>query len=342
MPADRDSLLRGVIEQAAEDAPRLVYADWLDEHGEADRAEFIRVQCELDALPPARPKLQAGVIAYILGGAENEYATRGAYPPGLKAGSVVDINIIDYADPEGPGVWMPDAVLSSWREARWRLPGHGTATISGGVFTCRPSGQADPHRERRAGLEGRGRELLGAHAAAWLGDATREATVFGRATPEQMAAGLVWRRGFVAELACHAADWPELGPGVVREQPVEWVTIHGVEPQSMVRVYGATRTGWRWSLDPADAGQPHHLPPEWARGVQGRRPLQHVHRSRRTALVACNAAALTWARAEALRRSDPSLSPLDAWRLACRAYLVIPPRPSAVPARRPSARTGNS
>src|SRR5262249_49526080 len=25
----------------------LVYADWLDDHGDADRAEFIRLQCEL-------------------------------------------------------------------------------------------------------------------------------------------------------------------------------------------------------------------------------------------------------------------------------------------------------
>ncbi|HVK11359.1 MAG TPA: TIGR02996 domain-containing protein [Gemmataceae bacterium] len=30
-----------------DDAPRLVYADWLDEHGDGARAEFIRVQCEL-------------------------------------------------------------------------------------------------------------------------------------------------------------------------------------------------------------------------------------------------------------------------------------------------------
>ena len=30
-----------------DDAPRLVYADWLDEHGDSPRAEFIRVQCEL-------------------------------------------------------------------------------------------------------------------------------------------------------------------------------------------------------------------------------------------------------------------------------------------------------
>ena len=30
-----------------DDAPRLIYADWLDEHGQPERAEFIRVQCEL-------------------------------------------------------------------------------------------------------------------------------------------------------------------------------------------------------------------------------------------------------------------------------------------------------
>lgn len=31
----------------ADDLPRLVAADWLDEHGAGDRAEYIRVQCEL-------------------------------------------------------------------------------------------------------------------------------------------------------------------------------------------------------------------------------------------------------------------------------------------------------
>jgi uncharacterized protein (TIGR02996 family) len=31
----------------ADDAPRLIYADWLQDHGEEERAEFIRVQCEL-------------------------------------------------------------------------------------------------------------------------------------------------------------------------------------------------------------------------------------------------------------------------------------------------------
>jgi uncharacterized protein (TIGR02996 family) len=46
MPDD-DAFLRAIGAAPADDAPRLVYADWLDEHGQPERAEFIRVQCEL-------------------------------------------------------------------------------------------------------------------------------------------------------------------------------------------------------------------------------------------------------------------------------------------------------
>lgn len=41
------AFLKAIIESPDDDTPRLVAADWLDEHGEAERAEFIRVQCEL-------------------------------------------------------------------------------------------------------------------------------------------------------------------------------------------------------------------------------------------------------------------------------------------------------
>jgi uncharacterized protein (TIGR02996 family) len=55
-----DSLLRAIIEDPDDDAPRLVYADWLDEHGESARAAFIRAQVKLARLPvgdPGRPAL---------------------------------------------------------------------------------------------------------------------------------------------------------------------------------------------------------------------------------------------------------------------------------------------
>jgi uncharacterized protein (TIGR02996 family) len=37
-----------------DDTPRLVYADWLQENGEEERAEFIRVQCQLAAIETQR------------------------------------------------------------------------------------------------------------------------------------------------------------------------------------------------------------------------------------------------------------------------------------------------
>ncbi len=45
--SDRDALLRAIIDNPAEDTPRLVFADWLDENDEPERAEFIRLQIEL-------------------------------------------------------------------------------------------------------------------------------------------------------------------------------------------------------------------------------------------------------------------------------------------------------
>lgn len=45
-----------IREAPADDAPRLIYADWLEEHGQADRAEFIRVQCQLARLWETAPK----------------------------------------------------------------------------------------------------------------------------------------------------------------------------------------------------------------------------------------------------------------------------------------------
>jgi uncharacterized protein (TIGR02996 family) len=45
--SDRDAFLRAIIDNPGDDAPRLVYADWLEEHGDPARGEFIRLQCEL-------------------------------------------------------------------------------------------------------------------------------------------------------------------------------------------------------------------------------------------------------------------------------------------------------
>ncbi|MDY3555634.1 TIGR02996 domain-containing protein [Gemmata sp. JC717] len=51
---DHDALLRAIGEQPEEDTPRLMYADWLEEQGQPERADFVRNQVEL-----ARPGLSA-------------------------------------------------------------------------------------------------------------------------------------------------------------------------------------------------------------------------------------------------------------------------------------------
>jgi uncharacterized protein (TIGR02996 family) len=44
--SDEKALLAAIWEHPHEDTPRLMYADWLQENGQPERAEFIRVQCE--------------------------------------------------------------------------------------------------------------------------------------------------------------------------------------------------------------------------------------------------------------------------------------------------------
>ena len=47
MSDTRDALMRAILADPACDTPRLVYADWLEENGEAERAEFVRIQVRI-------------------------------------------------------------------------------------------------------------------------------------------------------------------------------------------------------------------------------------------------------------------------------------------------------
>jgi uncharacterized protein (TIGR02996 family) len=45
--SDEQGLLAAVIADPEDDAPRLVYADWCEDHGRPQRARFIRLQCRI-------------------------------------------------------------------------------------------------------------------------------------------------------------------------------------------------------------------------------------------------------------------------------------------------------
>jgi uncharacterized protein (TIGR02996 family) len=55
--ATDSAFLSTILDNPDDDAPRLVYADWLDEQGEGDRAEFIRLQVREARMAPDDPEL---------------------------------------------------------------------------------------------------------------------------------------------------------------------------------------------------------------------------------------------------------------------------------------------
>jgi uncharacterized protein (TIGR02996 family) len=71
---EEDALLKAVIADPDDDAPRLIYADWLDEQGQSERAEFIRVQVALTAIAADDPRRRQ------LAERERQFATENLLP----------------------------------------------------------------------------------------------------------------------------------------------------------------------------------------------------------------------------------------------------------------------
>src|SRR5580704_16967148 len=64
---NHDDFLQAILDDPADDTPRLIYADWLEERGDP-RGEFIRVQCELATMhryDSGRNDLQARETALL-------------------------------------------------------------------------------------------------------------------------------------------------------------------------------------------------------------------------------------------------------------------------------------
>src|SRR5262245_31186099 len=52
----KDSLLAEIVANPDDDAVRLVFADWCEDNGEPDRAEFIRAQMRLETISEGDPE----------------------------------------------------------------------------------------------------------------------------------------------------------------------------------------------------------------------------------------------------------------------------------------------
>src|SRR5262245_403802 len=94
-----DAFLADIIEHPDDDAPRLIYADWLDEHGDEARAEFIRVQIELSRAPDMdearRDALEAREAALLRRHAE-EWRARVPLPEGIAWDETWRVDLLDF------------------------------------------------------------------------------------------------------------------------------------------------------------------------------------------------------------------------------------------------------
>ncbi len=235
---DRAALLRSILAAPDDDAPRLVYADWLDENGEPERAEFIRVQCELARLGPPRRSFEAndGSWAFSRGRASAAILHRSDEPP-IQAGELIDISLVDVDDPGRRTKFYGLAVINSQR-----LTGRGGASetavdLKQGPFSGPWAGEELRQRER---------DLLEWHGwQKWQG-ACWEVIPKGARIP----GCIEFRRGFVESVACTAADWIAHADAILAEHPVREVrlTTWPESPHEFVDV--STHSGDRWYVHP--------------------------------------------------------------------------------------------
>lgn len=119
-------LLQAIIAQPDDDALRLIYADWLEEQGAAERAEFIRLQVRFPHETPAHRTQQdaharMNTLLYRHGPswtAELPPLPQGLYWSGWQRGFVEEI-VVEEGDPAA----VPEAVfaLTPFRQLCWRL-----------------------------------------------------------------------------------------------------------------------------------------------------------------------------------------------------------------------------
>ncbi len=230
---DGTALLAAIRLHPDEDVPRLAYADWLDENGQPERAEFVRLQCEIaritsslrtfleyDATPPVR------AVSWRAGGELRGDPKQIEFEYIGEAPEVVKGEIVDWeARSNGSDVRGVGVVMGRLCEPTFRMGGLARNTI-----TLEATGDYQfPHADRKrvAELTAREAELI------------RDSGPWGLPMPFKAGVGLRgnhrdpddqcnywrWSRGFVEHVRCPAADWLAHADAILAAHPVQEVTL---------------------------------------------------------------------------------------------------------------------
>jgi uncharacterized protein (TIGR02996 family) len=122
--SDHDALLRAICENPADDLPRLVYADWLEENGQPERAAFIRTEIDIYRRPEwdaerARYEFAARLDPGWL--SKQPWAADPEFPP-LDAATWSGVPPVRRGFPWCLQVVKPDILFGGWPQVATRCP----------------------------------------------------------------------------------------------------------------------------------------------------------------------------------------------------------------------------
>jgi uncharacterized protein (TIGR02996 family) len=100
MMNERDALMQAILERPDEDGPYLVFADWLEEHGDAELARYVRLACEVEHLKKEDPRFAAAYDEfYALQDVGDRWADE--WREGLPEEALAGLKIVEYSPRRG-------------------------------------------------------------------------------------------------------------------------------------------------------------------------------------------------------------------------------------------------
>jgi uncharacterized protein (TIGR02996 family) len=213
--SEQAGLLEDIIQNPADDAPRLIYADWLEDRGNLIRAEFIRVQIRLAQSDRACWVVSPGFYhdhmrTDLACTNEGKYTRYKFTVPHTELPGPLRV---------GDHLRFPDASPAT-TDPRPRQVDAVEVLDAHTVITYRLFG--DPAPAHYQSFEDREREAL--LWGEYQGGITESLARGGICWNRQAASDVtIVARGFVAQAATTPSQWLEYGPETARRHPVEQV-----------------------------------------------------------------------------------------------------------------------
>lgn len=209
--------MNAIIAEPDEDSPRLIYADWLEEQGQAERSEFVRVQCEL--AKPCEKELSCGRLR-----SDSSYLCEYHSALHQREGELLEKNALDwFAQWEFDEAWGGIANIREGNGERWH-----------GGWHDGKDGFIQANLER--GFIGTVRVTL----ALWIGG---ECLKCNGTTRNSLGTGY----GVIHCAFCVKGRLPGLGPAIIAAHPIARVVTEK-------RPEEAIAGSWRWYCDAGYSG----------------------------------------------------------------------------------------